>query len=424
MPINGFGGTLSIARDSHISQRTVEMPTPNSQRQQGCPPKLSTEAPVKARIDAAHEISKKETADEAAAQQPITQQQGLTEEPSCDTIAAQLRTQAGQLASHLRARQKELDHREAQVNARLAQLDRSTCAARLWLREREAELNLRDKRLGEQQSELQKRLERLAAAEAVRRKRNPSEDPPSPPDAKTEDRAEVLQSKQDQLAEAEARLAEARAETQEFQQQLRKTRRDLEENWRAEQRRWTARQQQAKAKLERQRKAVQHRSNQVDESHAALQQLRAELGRMHRETLEIRLATEELWIQLSGVAPPASLTRSLGRIRTKLADHYRQANAELKSRKEELETVRHQLAEQYEELVERKSNFDKWAMRHQEEVEQQAARLIAREKQLARKEAQLTDDAHHRKAERLQYQQEIGYLRSKISEADKVAVPA
>ena len=91
------------------------------------------------------------------------------------------------------------------------------------------------------------------------------------------------------------------------------------------------------AELEEQRRAVARRSEQLDRSRAALEQLRGELGQLHRETLEIRLATEELWVQLSGVAPPAALIQSLGGIRNKLADHYRSAQSELRARKEEIE---------------------------------------------------------------------------------------
>ena len=84
------------------------------------------------------------------------------------------------------------------------------------------------------------------------------------------------------------------------------------------------------AELEEQRRAVARRSEQLDRSRAALEQFRGELGQLHRETLEIRLATEELWVQLSGVAPPAALIQSLGGIRNKLAEHYRSAQSELR----------------------------------------------------------------------------------------------
>ncbi len=200
-------------------------------------------------------------------------------------VARQLRTQATQLASHLRLQQKELDHRQSQVNAQAARLERDARAARLWLRERECEV--------QQQARTQ----------------------------------------QQQLdAERRRRLAE----------------------------------------LEKQRQAVERRSEQVDQCQATLEKLRAELSRMHRETLEIRLATEELWGELSGTVPPAALTQSLGRIRSKLADQYRQANAELQSQKDELERIRGQLAEQYKKLEMQKDQFDRPAAARREEAEQHA----------------------------------------------------
>jgi septal ring factor EnvC (AmiA/AmiB activator) len=133
---------------------------------------------------------------------------------------------------------------------------------------------------------------------------------------------------------------------------------------------------------------------------------------MHRETLEIRLATEELWVQLAGAAPPAAMTYSLGRIRTKLADHYRLANAELQAQKNELEKIRCQLVEQHQQLVEQKSQFEQWATGRHDEIEQQAARLVAREEHLHSQQAELQDQAHCWQVERLDYQQQICRLQA------------
>ena len=60
--------------------------------------------------------------------------------PDPETISQQVQAQAAQLAEHLRGRQQELDHREAELNAWAAQLERDTRAAQLWLEERNAEL--------------------------------------------------------------------------------------------------------------------------------------------------------------------------------------------------------------------------------------------------------------------------------------------
>ena len=147
--------------------------------------------------------------------------------------------------------------------------------------------------------------------------------------------------------------------------------------------------QQSTADLEQKRQAIQRRADHVDQCRTALEQLRAELGCIHRETLEIRLATEELWVQLSGAAPPAALVRSLGCIRAKLADQYRQANAELAEQKKELETMRAQLSIEHGKLVEHKRQFEQRAASRQEECEKQASRLVAREQQVHRDEIQL-----------------------------------
>jgi chromosome segregation ATPase len=145
---------------------------------------------------------------------------------------------------------------------------------------------------------------------------------------------------------------------------------------------------------------------------------------MHRETLEIRLATEELWAELSGTAPAAALTRSLGRIRSRLAEHYRTANLELHQKKEELEQLRGQLSQQYEKLVRQKRNFDAWVAECREEVEQQAARLVARGEDLDRREADMGEYARQSQAEKLELQQEIRRLRSKLIGKAEIELPA
>jgi 2C-methyl-D-erythritol 2,4-cyclodiphosphate synthase len=184
--------------------------------------------------------------------------------------------------------------------------------------------------------------------------------------------------------------------------------------------------------LQQKREALQKQSQKLDECRAALEQTRSELLRLHRETLEIRLATEELWVQLSAAAPPAALTRSLGRIRSKLADQYRLAGAEVQSQKAELESIRSQLVAQYQKLEDRRKQFEHWAARQQEELQQQANLLIAREQEIRRQEAQLRDSARRWESERLDYQRQIlrlqaqlaGQATAKLAEVELLGAPA
>ncbi len=77
-------------------------------------------------------------------------------------------TQAAQLAEHLRTRQQELDHREAELNAWAAKLDRDARAARLWFEERQAALDEAEAEPGTvvlQDEAIQRKAESLAERE-------------------------------------------------------------------------------------------------------------------------------------------------------------------------------------------------------------------------------------------------------------------
>jgi chromosome segregation ATPase len=143
--------------------------------------------------------------------------------------------------------------------------------------------------------------------------------------------------------------------------------------------------------IARQRDAVRRRADQLDVREAAIEQLQADVAHAQRETLEMRLASEELWAQLSGPLAPASLTRSLSQIRQKLADHYRSIDGELDERKEELKKLTADLSEQHGKLAQQKDELLVWAERRREEIEAQAARLVAREQELDRQEAHFRD---------------------------------
>jgi hypothetical protein len=290
------------------------------------------------------------------------------------SVAEQTRVQAAQLAEHLRARQRELDHREARLNSWAAQLESEARSARLWVSERTEELK--------------------AAAD------------------RTE--ADATAVEPEYSAEAEERLARELAEVQMLREDLTAARRKMDENRRAEEERFEAHRRQALAEIDAGRQAIRRRGEHVDKSMEALEQLRAELGRVHRETLEIRLATEELWAQLSGAAPPPALVQSMGRIRGRLAEHYRLANTELQEQKQEIERLRLALGEQHEQLLRQKRDFDQWAVACRQEVEKQSTRLIARGQELDHRESEFDAKQREDQAERLALRQEIRRLRAEL----------
>lgn len=338
------------------------------------------------RIDAPHEQAVLSSAPQPEAPAAVND----------ETTGEQVRLQALQLANYLRGRQKELDAREAQLNSRIAGFESDFRAARLWLDERRAELAGGCAETGARAALLDEREEELARRERTvferERALNERHQELTRREKEFEERLERLAVAETARERNESAAAECLTNAQ--------LRADELERLADERRR-------AMADLDRQRQAVARRAEHVDKSKASLLQLREELGRMHRETLEIRLATEELWVQLSGAAPPAALTRSLGQIRTRLAEQYAQANAELAEQKKELEVVRGRLEGQLDKLLDRKRQFDKWVADRQRECDGQASRLIAREERLAREEEHLREEAERWRAERLKFQREL-----------------
>ena len=146
---------------------------------------------------------------------------------------------------------------------------------------------------------------------------------------------------------------------------------------------------------------------------------------MHRETLDVRLATEELWVQLSGTTPSAALAESLAEMRNRLSQHYRESAADLDRQKSELETARAEMAEQLEAVMKRKHAIDDWARSQEGELRQQAKRLREREADIQRREADLSDATHLRESERLAFEAEIHHLKRRVAEieCDALAVP-
>jgi hypothetical protein len=402
--------------------------------------------PTMTRVDAPHEAA--ELAREAEAGEPMPAQNLVADESICEQIGLQ----AAQLAAHLRNRQEELDHRESELNAWIARLESDTRSARLWLDQHETdltsrgevlvqqqrelatqrealakseeelargcrELQEREEGLAKQEREVKTRLARLAVVEASQQRQVSVSDTEKAEELRHA--SEALDKRQQWLDEAERRLAASQADAEGLCAQLAADRREYIEQSTALRRQIDAERREAMAEIDEKRQAMQRRARHVDECAAALRQLRGELLRVHQETLEIRLATEELWARLSGVAPPAALTQSLGRIRSKIGEQRRQAQTEISEQKKELETIRCELAVEHEKLAERKRQFEQWVAASQEDCRQQAERLVAREQEYQEREIVLRQQAQRWQAERLRYQLELGRLQSQGSKASQ-----
>ena len=436
-------------------------------------------SPRRARIDPPHTVTDKAPTDVLASPSLLE----VIEEPSADLIAAvtglsdvarreQLDLQANQLSEHLRERLREVDRREAQLNARVAQLESDLRSSRVWLREQEHEfaeretelrrqledaqvrgeagalalagaqegtvdldavqfeLAERESSLGLKENELRERrfeIERQAAA--LRHAQQLWEQERSRQEAElARERDRLSRRYEEQSALRDRQLRQAEQLVAEQSEQLLRDRSELAADCQA----WDERRRlqsqaideqtrAATAELEDRRARLDGRVEWIERQRAGLEQVRSEITALHRQSLEMRLVAEQLWAQISSRMSPAEVAHSIAQLRLKLAEHYRLEELALDAKKQELIGLSDRIARQHRELTVLQGGLKDWSGARQAEIEEQAARLVSREQKL---EAQQDDFRHARtqwQGERLSYEQQLRELRAQLRDVPTAA---
>jgi hypothetical protein len=227
-----------------------------------------------------------------------------------------------------------------------------------------------------------------------------------------------LRSRQRNLEEAEALLEDGQAELNDALRRFEAERRGWLEHCETEKRQTDESQAHAALDLEQQLRSIMARAEQIERRSAAVDQLRAEVLRTQRESLELRLATDEVWAQMIGVAPPAALSQSLAQIRGKLAEQYRLERSEIAGENKELEMLAERVDRERDRVQQQKQELERWAANRQADIEGQAARLAAREQQLDRRQAEWDQVRLDQLNDRQAYEREIRRLLAQLRRND------
>jgi hypothetical protein len=295
--------------------------------------------------------------------------------------------------------QRRLTEQASELEFRRAELDRDTAA-----RDQQAvELAAADRRLQFRQREIDaaiKRFERLGVVEQKM--------------VEMEQQAAAFAMRRSYLDSAELLLAERQTQLDDQERELEQARLAFENQATRERRSLVAESERAQSERDAHERELQRRDQSLDQREQSLEQLADQLRATQRESLEARLATEETWLQLQGALAPAALTRSIAQVRGRLADHFQLAADDVQIRRSELERIRAELAEQLSALDERRQHLQRWAIQQQGEIEQQAARLVARERQLDDQEREFQRLQQRWNAERSEYQEQIRQLLAEL----------
>lgn len=454
-----------------------------------------SDAPRMTRIDAPHAIVQKVVAEEVATseeQEPLGQALlEVANEPTPSLLAAvvgetlesrreQLQLQVSQLAGHLRERLREVDRREAAVNARASQLEADLRASRMWLRERENDFQQREQELKRQIEELEERPPSPSDENAVE---NALRGVPEGADnTDFETRLQELTEREHQAQLKETDLRERRFEhdrqsaalrhaqqlwehqrTREEQElSLQRTRleaefRDLVAQREAElksseqllaehaalldhdraeliadRRAWEEHKSRQRQELDAHKEAVladlEDRQNRIDarqdwieRQKAGLEQVRSEILGLHRQSLEMRLIAEQLWSQITGRLAPADVTHAVAQLRLKLTEQYKLEEHNLDAKRDELVALGERITAQHAELKQLQAGLREWTTAQQAEIEEQAAALVERELALDADEEQHRQAQHAWQSDRRRFEQQIRDLTAQLRAAPTAA---
>ena len=231
-----------------------------------------------------------------------------------------LQRHANELAAKLESRCRDLDHREAQLNTRCAEFEQEVRSARLWISEKQVELR-------EREEQLKAETQKLAQATASRPQEVQACSCQSP-EGEAIGQAELTK-RCEELKRVEHRLRDARVQLEECRAQLIQKRAEFDAHVTEQRKLFENYQNDVETELDQRRKKLDNQARANEQIRVILERCRKEVEQKHRDTLQLRLATEELWVRMSDGAPSTAMLQSLSKIRSRLADEYRAAEARL-----------------------------------------------------------------------------------------------
>lgn len=331
----------------------------------------------------------------------------------------------------LRRLEQDLRKERQRLETRTAALETAEARGRAELEQAWQVVTLAEQQAARQRvefDELQDRLlrnhnRRRDALEAMYRELQQRQAEHDPADLRRElQRAlDQLQDRSRQLDRQQATLDSHAAELAAEKQRLVETRAAEQNRWKAAQQ--AAEQQQARAvrELDEQRRRLRDEADSIEQSRTVVERMRADVAAMHREAIESRLAAEQLQAHLATAGSPAEITKQLAERRNRLADAFALERRVVSEQQAELRALAAELLEQQSSLNGEREQLNQWLRRQENDLEQQAARLIAREHELNRQQQTFAEREQVWANQRSELQHQIRELMSQLRDANKAA---
>lgn len=333
--------------------------------------------------------------------------------PSLDpTVIDQVQRQSAELGERLQQRQRELDRREATFQAQVAQLENELRSARLLQQELQHELLDRQRSVARREEQLDRETADLLHAESTQLAEASQQSAvASQLNADAKLTAEQWRRRIAELDRGERQLKSQLADVAFKQQTLDQQREQLMEEYAQREQRQRDQRESDTKRLDAELVRLRTRQEEVERRAISVRQLHHDTCQTYRETIELRIATEQIWAEMSGKISTAELTRRLATWRKKLMDQYALASESLEQQKSENLTLLHRLEEQAESLKRTRDELRQWMSRRQQELIEEADKLLSRERELDREQANMRHLEQQWSDQKASYEQEIRRLR-------------
>ena len=169
------------------------------------------------------------------------------------------------------------------------------------------------------------------------------------------------------------------------------------------------------SELESERRLLAERKIELDRRKAVLQRMQDDTQALHREALEMRLVTEQLWIEISEKAPADHVTELLGTLRGRLDEEYKAQQQVVDDRKDELVELKDLIEGKQEDLRDQSRKLQEWVESRHDDIKSYAAQVDAREMLLDRREHRMQEEFSKWEATRNAYQQQLQSVLAKLN---------
>lgn len=149
---------------------------------------------------------------------------------------------------------------------------------------------------------------------------------------------------------------------------------------------WEQEREVQRADLRRQRDLLAVHADNLEARRQRLDRLRSELEETNRQTLELRLAVEEAYAQLTQTAGADSTKRRVEEARAILAEYYRHTRDSLIQQRQDLEQAQGKLAEQRNEFLHERQVLVDWVGAQEEQLTQRDQELQQTKAELEQRE--------------------------------------